>query len=36
VLDLRHGLGNVPAATVHGSAELDGCRDTDIVAITAG
>jgi len=36
VLDLRHGLGFVPAATVRGSTDLDDCRDADVVVITAG
>lgn len=36
VLDLRHGLGFVPAATVRGSADLDDCRGADVVVITAG
>lgn len=36
VLDLRLGLGFVPAATVRGSADLDECRDSDVMVITAG
>jgi len=36
MLDLRHGLGFVPAATVRGSTELDDCRDADVLVITAG
>ncbi len=36
VLDLRHGLGFVPAATVEGSTDLDDCRGADVVVITAG
>jgi len=36
VLDLRHGLGFVPAATVRASTDLDDCRGADVVVITAG
>lgn len=36
VLDLRHGLGFVPAATVEGSADVDDCVGADVVVITAG
>ena len=36
VLDLRHGLGFVPAATVGGSADIAVCRDADVIVLTAG
>jgi L-lactate dehydrogenase len=36
VLDLNHGLQFVPMATVEGSADLEVCRDADVVVITAG
>jgi L-lactate dehydrogenase len=36
VLDLNHGLQFVPMATLDGSADLDVCRDADVVVITAG
>jgi L-lactate dehydrogenase len=36
LLDLNHGLQFVPMATVEGSADLDVCRDADVVVITAG
>src|SRR3954447_26650561 len=36
VLDLNHGLQFVPMATLEGSADLEICRDADVVVITAG
>jgi L-lactate dehydrogenase len=36
VLDLNHGLQFVPMATVEGSADLEVCRDADVVVVTAG
>lgn len=36
VLDLRHGLQFVPPVTVDGGDDLDVCRGTDVVVITAG
>jgi L-lactate dehydrogenase len=36
VLDLNHGLQFVPMATLEGSADLEVCRDADVVVITAG
>jgi L-lactate dehydrogenase len=36
VLDLNHGLQFVPMATVDGSADLEICRDADVVVVTAG
>jgi L-lactate dehydrogenase len=36
VLDLNHGLQFVPMATVEGSADLEVCRDSDVIVITAG
>lgn len=35
VLDLNHGLQFVPAATVVGAADLEICRDADVVVVTA-
>src|SRR6478609_11702176 len=36
VLDLNHGLQFVPMASVEGSADLEVCRDADVIVITAG
>jgi len=36
VLDLNHGLQFVPMATLEGAADLEVCRDADVVVITAG
>jgi L-lactate dehydrogenase len=36
VLDLNHGLQFVPMATLEGSADLEICRDSDVVVVTAG
>src|SRR3954453_14557645 len=36
VLDLNHGLQFVPMATLEGSADLEVCRNADVVVITAG
>jgi L-lactate dehydrogenase len=36
VLDLNHGLQFVPMATVEGSADVEVCRDADVVVVTAG
>lgn len=36
VADLSHGLEFVPSATVTGGADLEVCRDADVVVITAG
>lgn len=36
VLDLRHGLGFVPAATVEGGTDVGVCRGADVVVLTAG
>jgi L-lactate dehydrogenase len=36
VLDLNHGLQFVPMATVEGSADLEVCRDADVIVVTAG
>jgi L-lactate dehydrogenase len=36
VLDLSHGLQFVPMATVEGSADVEVCRDADVVVVTAG
>lgn len=36
VLDLNHGLQFVPMATLEGSADLEVCRDADVIVITAG
>jgi L-lactate dehydrogenase len=36
VLDLNHGLQFVPMATLEGSADLEVCRDADVVVVTAG
>src|SRR3954464_15388669 len=36
VLDLNHGLQFVPMATLEGSADIQICRDADILVITAG
>src|SRR6185295_14342350 len=35
-LDLNHGLQFVPMATLEGSADLEICRDADVVVVTAG
>ena len=35
VLDLNHGLQFVPMATVDGAADLEICRDADVVVVTA-
>lgn len=36
VLDLNHGLRFTPTASVVGSDDLDICRDSDVVVVTAG
>src|SRR5687768_16782050 len=36
VLDLNHGLQFVPMATLEGSADVEVCREADVVVITAG
>lgn len=36
ILDLQHGLQFVPATTIRGGDDLDACRDSDVVVITAG
>src|SRR3954463_377527 len=36
VLDLNHGLQFVPMATLEGSADLEVCRDSDVIVVTAG
>ena len=36
VLDLNHGLQFVPMASVEGSADLEVCRDADVIVVTAG
>jgi L-lactate dehydrogenase len=36
VLDLNHGLQFVPMATIEGSADVEVCRDADVVVVTAG
>jgi len=35
-LDLNHGLQFVPMATLDGSADVEICRDADVVVVTAG
>ncbi|HTL31249.1 MAG TPA: L-lactate dehydrogenase [Tepidisphaeraceae bacterium] len=35
-LDLNHGLQFVPMATIEGSADVNVCKDADIIVITAG
>src|SRR3954464_3456957 len=35
-LDLNHGLQFVPMATLEGSADLEVCRDSDVIVVTAG
>ena len=35
-LDLNHGLQFVPMATLEGSADVEICRDADVVIVTAG
>jgi L-lactate dehydrogenase len=35
-LDLNHGLQFVPMATLEGSADVEVCRDADVVVVTAG
>jgi L-lactate dehydrogenase len=36
VLDLNHGLQFVPMATIEGSADVEICRDADVIVMTAG
>src|SRR5690606_36462497 len=36
ILDLQHGLQFVPATTVSGGDDLEACRDSDVVVLTAG
>ncbi len=36
ILDLRHGLQFVPATQVYGGDDLEACRRSDVVVITAG
>ena len=36
ILDLQHGLQFVPSTTVSGGDDLEVCRNSDIVVITAG
>lgn len=36
ILDLQHGLQFVPSTTVSGGSDLEACRDSDVVVITAG
>ncbi|MFP5488216.1 MAG: lactate/malate family dehydrogenase [Acidimicrobiia bacterium] len=36
ILDLQHGLQFVPSTTVSGGDDLDACRDSDVVVVTAG
>ena len=36
VLDLNHGLQFVPMASVEGAADLEICRNADVVVVTAG
>jgi L-lactate dehydrogenase len=36
VLDLNHGLQFVPMARLEGSADLEICRDADVIVVTAG
>ncbi len=36
VLDLRHGLGFLPAARVDGGDDIEICRDADVVVLAAG
>lgn len=35
-LDLNHGLQFVPMATIDGSSDVNVCKDSDVVVITAG
>ena len=36
MLDLQHGLQFVPMATVEGSADVEACRDADVLVLTVG
>jgi L-lactate dehydrogenase len=36
VLDLEHGLQFTPMATIIGAADIEVCRDADVVVVTAG
>lgn len=36
ILDLQHGLQFVPATTITGGDDLDVCRNSDVVVVTAG
>jgi L-lactate dehydrogenase len=35
-LDISHGIQFMPMGTIHGSADIEICRDADMVVVTAG